>query len=359
MDAGSSKSTSLEVMAPEDIEITRHHVSYAFAVLSERVTGAHQNPNFDFKDARCPGGKAYHVIIAWEKPRVPDDGLGTVTITMACTKPSRTCRGCTMATSETLASAIRKAALEIDPDFAEIAPDEVSTLTCKLHLLHNLKKLSDDNMMQGWRSDLHGLAVVESEPLSKIKQEGCPTPGVGLFLNEVPMHFNSPAYATLVMLLRKVGYPIDRSSNAPLVDLQAYLKKNGCTSGDAVRVCTEELKIRILSFRSSFSCGDWVHHVPWVEEAGMPQEGLSWQSVEQFGCTNAPAPMLPSTRPAGLVEGSYVSPDVSQHEDAPPLTVEVETDFVVVAKPIVTIDPFGDLDDEDEDEYEQAKRYSL
>jgi AMMECR1 domain-containing protein len=301
--AAASSTSSLEVKSPEDLTVNMHHVSYAFAVLSERVTLTPGRAKPDFKDVRCPEGKDYKVFIIWQKPGLQDEGLQRGTITMAYTPPGTVCRGCPIANAGTLAGAIRKAALHNDPKFPDIMPDELLTLTCKLHILQEIKAVSSPSMLRrSWSPDLHGLGLTAPNPRYDSEEDGSLKRTGAFVLNEVPRTLNWSVETTLSNLLENIGYLSGALGNVdPFTFCGSFPKAS---------------RVLILTFRSTANCADWSEVEAW-RNAELAREG--WQSIVH---SDAPVPDLDGvfvmgggpedgdTSPAGsgddftLIEGS-------------------------------------------------------
>lgn len=147
-------------------------MSYAFAVLSERVTGRSPAAKPSFTDARCAGAQKFCVCITWTKPGTADVGNLTPKL-QAFIPPGTECRGFAYATSRRLAKAIRKAAEQTDTRFHAI-----------------LLKAPMGSALPHYRADEEG------------PQQLCEA----LFLKELPWKLDWPLEDTLSELLQEVGH---------------------------------------------------------------------------------------------------------------------------------------------------------
>jgi AMMECR1 domain-containing protein len=257
------RAQTMEFKSPEDVVIDSQHVSYAFAVLSLKVSPGQPMPqpaNPTFEDVRCPPGRLYRVIVTWEKERDPGASVGREEPRMAFTHPNKVCRGCTTATSETLASAIRNAVLETDPSVLEITPAELPLLIGKVHLLQEPQVLSRSNEVLSWKPDLHGLGLVAPR-YKPPNQEGPSVKCERFFLSEVPRNLKWSFKTTFTKLVEQAGY-----SNYvflhedPLPFCQSLANRTGS-------------EVTVLSFKSSSYGGEW-------SDPDILREAAGWQSVE-------------------------------------------------------------------------------
>jgi AMMECR1 domain-containing protein len=328
MAAGLS-SSRLEVKSPEELTINMQHVSYAYAVLSEQVTQTPGRAKPDFKDVLCPESQSYIVFIIWEKPGLREEGLQRGTVTLAYTPPGTVCRGCPIAKSGTLAGAIRKAALQKDPKFLNIMPEELPTLTCKLHLLQEIKAISrSSDLRRSWSPDLHGLGLTAPNPQYDSEQEGSLKRLGAYVLNEVPRILNWSVEETLANLLENIGYPSAALDNVDALTFCASLPKGSNPS--------------IMSFRSTAKCAQWNEVENW-RKAELAREG--WESID----SDAPVPG---------VDGDYVMAGGPEDEGTSPpgsgdnfrlLEDSDSEDAVFIGESDVDDDDDDGRDDHDED----------
>jgi AMMECR1 domain-containing protein len=288
--AGGSSSSRLEVKSPAELTINMQHVSYAFAVLSKEVSQTPGRAKPDFNNVRCPEGQEYIVFIIWEKPGLGDERLQRGTMTLAYTPAHTVCRGCSIATSATLAGAIRKAALQKDPKFPAIMPDELPTLTCKLHLLQVFNALSSlDLLRHSWSPDTQGLGLTVANPRYDAEQEGSLLRLAAYVLNDVPRTLNWTVDATLTNLLENMEYPSWALANVDALTFCASLPEGSNPS--------------FKSFTSTAKCAQWTEVEDW-RKAELAHEG--WQNI---GDSDASFPD---------VDGDYEMAGGSEDKDASP-----------------------------------------